>query len=61
METIMYYISILTILQGTGPYTVYNNGSFAVFGDESYVPQFADYLRLGNYLNFYSPDISYNQ
>ena len=47
--------------QGTGPYTVYNNGSFAVFGDESYVPQFADYLRLGNYLNFYSPDISYNQ
>lgn len=45
---------------GTGPYTIYDNGSFAVFGDESYVPQFADFLRLGNYVNFYSPDISYD-
>jgi hypothetical protein len=45
---------------GTGPYTIYDNGSFAVFGDESYVPQFADFLRLGNYVNFYSPDICFN-
>ena len=44
---------------GAGPYTFYDNGSFAVFGDQTYVPQFADFLRLGNYVNFYSPDISY--
>jgi len=46
--------------EGSGPYTIYDNGSFAVFGDTSYVPQFADFERLGNYVNFYSPDVSFN-
>jgi hypothetical protein len=46
---------------GGGSFSTYDNGSFAVFGDTSYVPQFADYLRFGTYLNYYSPEISYNK
>ena len=40
-----------------------DNASFAVLENSSgssYIPQYFDYLRLGNYLNFYSPDVSYN-
>lgn len=39
------------------------NASFAVLENSSgssYIPQYEDYLRLGRYLNFYSPDVSYN-
>ena len=39
-----------------------NNASFATLEDSSvssYVPQYTDYLILGNYLGLYSPEISY--
>jgi len=42
-------------------FSTYLNGSFYIFGQNPAVPQFEDYLRLGDYLNFYSPEISYAQ
>jgi hypothetical protein len=46
---------------GGGTYTEILNGNFAVFGNNSIVPQFEDYLRLGDYLNYYSPEVSYKK
>jgi hypothetical protein len=46
---------------GAGNYTLYRNGSFKVFGNTSQVPEFYDYARLGDYLGFYSPEISYQK
>lgn len=46
---------------GAGSYAIYPNGSFAVFGNTSVVPEFYDYARLGDYLGFYSPEISYQK
>ena len=46
---------------GGGTYATHRNGSFRTFGNTSQVPQFYDYLRLGDYLGFYSPEISYQK
>lgn len=50
---------------GGGSFNLYDNGSFKVFGSPDSTggaaPQFEDYLRLGTYLNFYSPEVSYQQ
>ena len=40
------------------------NASFGTLESSSvssFVPQYSDYLRLGNFLGFYSPEISFNQ
>jgi hypothetical protein len=44
-----------------GTFARYDNGSFKVFGNNTVVPQFADYLRLGDYLNYYAPEVSYQK
>ena len=46
---------------GGGSYAIHRNGSFRTFGNTSQVPEFYDYARLGDYLGFYSPEISYQQ
>lgn len=41
-----------------------NNASFATLEDSSgtsHIPQYYDYFRLGSYLGFYSPEISYDK
>jgi len=41
-----------------------NNASFATLEDSSgssYIPEFSDYKRLGAYLGFYSPEISFDK
>jgi hypothetical protein len=46
---------------GGGSYTLHDNGSFKIFGNNSLVPNFADFLRLNDYVNFYSPEVSYQK
>lgn len=44
---------------GNGNYNTYNNGSFKIFGAQH--ATFADYTNFGQYINFYSPEIFFNQ
>ena len=44
---------------GNGNYDLYDNGSFKLFGGQ--FTQFADYVNSGQYINYYSPEIVYNQ
>ena len=44
-----------------GSFALHTNGSFKIFGNDSIVPQFPTYLKLGDYLNYYSPEISYKK
>ena len=46
---------------GGGTYTLHDNGSFKIFGNNSLVPNFSDYLRLNDFVNFYSPEVSYKK
>lgn len=46
---------------GGGSYTLHDNGSFKIFGNNTLVPDFHNYLRLNDFVNFYSPEISYRK
>lgn len=48
---------------GVGGMSHYENASFATLQSSvpsAYVPQYNDYLRVGDYLNFYSPEVSFD-